>query len=53
MWDGKPAEMYHYHATLDFPYTIGCMRGTYDREHVRAVAGPPAGGPVPKRPQRP
>lgn len=28
VWDGKPVEMYHYHFTADFPYTISCYRGT-------------------------
>jgi YHYH protein len=27
-WNGKRVRMYHYHATLDFPYVIGCYRGT-------------------------
>jgi YHYH protein len=27
-WDGQPMEMYHYHATLEYPYTLGCFRGT-------------------------
>lgn len=27
-WDGEMIEMYHYHWTYDFPYTIGCYRGT-------------------------
>jgi hypothetical protein len=27
-WDGKQVEMFHYHATYEFPYTIGCMWGT-------------------------
>jgi hypothetical protein len=27
-WDGKTVTMYHYHATDEFPYTIGCYRGT-------------------------
>ncbi len=49
MWDGKPIEMYHYVATWDFPYTIGCMRGTYKIEDVFKIAGPPPrGGPPPK-----
>jgi len=26
-WDGRAADMYHYHATHEFPYTIGCFRG--------------------------
>jgi YHYH protein len=41
VWDGKPVEMYHYVATWDFPYTIGCLRGTFDREDVRRLAPPP------------
>lgn len=27
-WDGEAVEMYHYHATADYPYTVGCFRGT-------------------------
>ncbi len=27
-WDGKRVVMYHYHATAEFPYSIGCYRGT-------------------------
>jgi YHYH protein len=26
--DGKRVRMYHYHATLEYPYTLGCFRGT-------------------------
>ncbi|MBL8777147.1 MAG: YHYH protein [Acidimicrobiales bacterium] len=26
-WDGVPRVMYHYHATWEYPYTIGCYRG--------------------------
>ena len=26
-WDGQQSEMYHYHATREFPYTVGCFRG--------------------------
>lgn len=26
MWDGKLKTMYHYNATLEFPYTVGCFR---------------------------
>ncbi len=28
MWDGKEVEMYHYHLTDEYPYTIGCFVGT-------------------------
>lgn len=27
-WDGEEVEMYHYHATYEYPYTVGCFRGT-------------------------
>ena len=26
--DGAPVTRYHYHATREFPYTVGCFRGT-------------------------
>ena len=41
-WNGKMADMYHYHATLDFPYTVGCMRGAYDNDDVMMISGPRA-----------
>lgn len=28
LWDGKMVNMYHYHWTYDFPYNIGCFKGT-------------------------
>ena len=54
-WDGKTVEMYHYHATPDYPYTVGCMRGRYERKLVRLLAegpggGPPRGGPRGRHP---
>ena len=27
--DGKTVVMYHYHATWEFPYAVGCFHGTY------------------------
>lgn len=27
-WDGKQVVLYHYHATHEYPYTIGCFMGT-------------------------
>jgi len=27
-WDGATVTMYHYHATYEYPYTVGCYRGT-------------------------
>jgi hypothetical protein len=40
-WDGKTVVMYHYHATWDYPYTVGCLRGAHDEANVRAISGPP------------
>ena len=28
MWDGEMVDIYHYHWTYDFPYNIGCFKGT-------------------------
>jgi hypothetical protein len=27
-WEGEMKEMYHYHVNNQFPYSIGCYRGT-------------------------
>lgn len=27
-WEGQTVVMYHYHATQEFPYVVGCFRGT-------------------------
>jgi hypothetical protein len=34
-WDGVLVEMYHYHATHEFPYIVGCFKGT---PSVRALS---------------
>jgi hypothetical protein len=55
-WDGKTVVMYHYHATREYPYTLGCFRGTPVRDHPKGPPGgngpgqrrgPPPGGPPP------
>ena len=28
LWRGKRTLMFHYHATSEYPYTVGCFRGT-------------------------
>ncbi len=28
VWDGKSRKMYHYHLTDEYPYTLGCFKGT-------------------------
>jgi hypothetical protein len=54
LWDGKRVTMFHYHATADFPYTVGCMRGSVRLEDVRAISGPPPGANAgPPRPGGP
>ena len=41
-WDGETVEMYHYHATWEFPYAVGCFRGTNQQQGPPfANAGPP------------
>jgi hypothetical protein len=46
MWDGKLTRMYHYVATLEYPYTVGCYRGTPIRSG--ATGGGPGGPPPPR-----
>jgi hypothetical protein len=43
MWDGKSVTMYHYALTREYPYTVGCFRGTAVRMQMRS--GQPQGGP--------
>ncbi len=38
-WDGKQVMMYHYDATLEYPYTLGCFAGTPVRSHAAPQAG--------------
>lgn len=51
MWEGQLVEMYHYHATYEYPYTIGCYRGTPvmmpqggGGQQGQGQGQPPAGG---------
>lgn len=49
-WDGKTVLMYHYHATWEYPYTVGCFRGTpveVPRSRGQALGGRPGGPPPP------
>jgi hypothetical protein len=47
-FDGRRRRIYHYVATLEYPYTVGCLRGTPIT--VRRAGPPPGGGPPPMRP---
>ena len=44
-WDGKVVVMYHYHATWEFPYTIGCMHGAYSQATMLKISGVGNGPP--------
>ena len=48
-WDGQQVEMYHYHMTNQFPYSVGCYRGTSALQGPigggQGGGQPPAGGP--------
>lgn len=49
MWDGRMTRIYHYVATIEYPYTVGCFHGTPIASGVHApssVSGPPAGPPA-------
>lgn len=50
LWDGKMINMYHYHSTLEYPYTIGCFKGAPIQS--REMRRPPPNGrrPPPPRP---
>ena len=42
---GRTQRVYHYVATLEYPYTVGCFRGTPAANGAPAAGGgPPAGG---------
>ena len=41
LWDGVVREIYHYHMTEEYPYTVGCFRG----EPVPYLRVMPAGPP--------
>ena len=41
LWDGRMVNMYHYVMTREYPYTIGCFRGTPVRVPHRGMRPPP------------
>lgn len=43
LWNGRMQRIYHYVATLEYPYTVGCFRGT-------AISGGGGGGGQPTGP---
>jgi len=46
MWDGKLVNMYHYVMTDEYPYSIGCFRGTPVSVSAQRA---PSGGPQPQQ----
>lgn len=50
-FSGRKQKIYHYHATLEYPYTLGCYRGTAtdsgQANESPSGGGPPPGGPPP------
>jgi hypothetical protein len=48
VWDGTKKTLFHYHTTKDFPYTVGCFRGTSSQNGP--LGGRTAGGVMPSSP---
>jgi hypothetical protein len=46
-WNGQQVVMYHYHATYEYPYTLGCYHGTATNTGMGGAGGggQPGGGP--------
>jgi hypothetical protein len=44
LWNGRRERIYHYDATPEYPYTIGCFRA-HSIIKQGALTGPPPGGP--------
>lgn len=47
IWDGKLTEIYHYHYSEDYPYTVGCFVGDINASAQSASATPQNGGTGP------
>jgi hypothetical protein len=47
MFDGKNVEMYHYHMTREYPYTLGCFKGVPGVETRRRIERELTDPPVP------
>jgi YHYH protein len=40
-WNGRPTRIYHYVATLEYPYTVGCFHGAPIHVARASSGGPP------------
>lgn len=47
MIDGKKVTMYHYHFTIEYPYTVGCFAGSVDLQLLRRRPSPNGHFPPP------
>ena len=52
-WNGSRRRMFHYHATLDFPYTVSCFRGRPITSATGLGIGGGGGAPPPGPPPLP
>ena len=52
-WDGETIELYHYHATYEYPYTASCFRGEPAQQQVIPGEMPAGGGADPEDAQAP
>jgi len=52
-WDGRVVELYHYHITPDFPYSVSCYKGTPVQFGLGGPSGPPSAGGGPGYGPRP
>jgi YHYH protein len=46
-WNGKRVALYHYHATWEYPYTLGCFKGTPQKVQGFKLP-PPTSSPPPR-----
>jgi hypothetical protein len=46
-WHGKMVDIYHYDMTFEFPYTVGCFRGTPSGFAGMTIDTAGGGGPPP------
>ncbi len=52
MWNGKKTKIYHYDATLEYPYTVGCYHGTpISTSHNRRAQSANRTSMAPSRPR--
>jgi hypothetical protein len=48
-WNGRMTRIYHYVATLEYPYAVGCFHGTPIRSGHEGAGAQPGGGGAPGR----